>query len=355
MPAAPDALPTRASERLSRRLDESERAGRRKRKAVKGLVLAAILLVALLASAVGAGALLLHEAVGKNITSLPDSEVFPKDDVRPPAASTGAKNILLLGSDSRETTDQHDLGAAGGQRSDVMMLVHVPADRSGFSVMSIMRDTWVPIPGHGEAKINAALAYGGTPLVVQTVEGLLGARIDHVAIIDFAGIEGMTTALGGVWVDNQIPFTSGGHFYAGGPIQLEGADALRYVRERHAFATADYQRVVNQQALLRGILTRALSRDVLGDPAQLVDFAGQTSKYLTVDSAFTLTEAGSLAYSLRGVDAADMSFFTMPTAGTGTSGDGQSIVKLDPAATSGLRDALAHDTVPAFEKDHAAS
>ncbi|AMM21799.1 hypothetical protein AX769_18655 [Frondihabitans sp. PAMC 28766] len=345
MPAVHDAPPTRASGRRSQK----------KRRAVRRILIAVVVLVALVGSAVGAGALMVYETVGKNITTLPDGKVFPKDEVRPPAASTGAENILLLGSDSRQSEGQHDLAAAGGQRSDVMMLVHVhvPADRSDISVTSIMRDTWVPVPGHGDAKINAALAWGGVPLVVQTVEGLLAQRIDHVAIIDFEGIKGMTTALGGVYADNSVPFTSGGHFYAQGPIKLEGDEALRYVRERHAFATSDYQRVTNQQSLLRGILTKAISRDVLGDPKQLLDFASETSKFLTVDSGLTLIEAGSLAYSLRGIDASDMSFFTMPTAGTGSSPDGQSIVKLDPAAMDSFRKAVASDTVPEFEKQHA--
>jgi LCP family protein required for cell wall assembly len=342
MPDAPDALSRRSTSR------RSERRSRTRARILRRLVISFVVVVALLGTAVGAGALLLHESVGKNITTLPDDEVFPAESARPPAASTGARNILLLGSDSRATTDRHDLAAAGGQRSDVVMLAHIPADRSGISITSIMRDTWVPIPGHGEAKVNAALAWGGVPLVVQTVEGLVGARIDHVAIIDFEGISGMTEALGGVTVDNSTAFTSGGRFYAAGPITVEGAEALRYVRERHAFADADYQRVRNQQALLQGILSRAISRDVLGDPAQLLAFVSETSRFLTVDAGFTASRAASLAYSLRGVDSGDLTLFTLPTAGTGTSPDGQSIVRLDPAATSGLRDALAHDTVPAF-------
>ena len=88
-----------------------------------------------------------------------------------------------------------------------MMLVHIPADRKGAYVTSIMRDTWLDIPGHGKAKINAAFAYGGVPLAVQTLEGLLDTRIDHVAAIDFEGFKGLTDALGGVEINNPIAFS----------------------------------------------------------------------------------------------------------------------------------------------------
>ena len=170
-------------------------------------------------------------------------------------------NILLLGSDSRGATTS--VGAAGvsDQRSDTMMLVHIDADRKNVYVMSIMRDLWVPIPGNGTAKINAALAWGGTPLAIQTVEQLLGARIDHVAIIDFQGLKAMTDALGGVDVDSPVAFTtvkSPHYTFSQGLNHLDGDQALAFARERYAFATADYQRVADQQALLRGILNKLL-------------------------------------------------------------------------------------------------
>ncbi|WP_316296705.1 LCP family protein, partial [Clavibacter michiganensis] len=120
------------------------------------------------------------------------SDAFPAG--ARPAATDGAENILLIGSDSRAELDPDGDGAAGG-RSDTLMLLHVPADRKAVYLMSIMRDSWVDVPGHGKAKINAAYSWGGVPLVEQTVEQLLDSRIDHVAEIDFAGFEDMTDAL----------------------------------------------------------------------------------------------------------------------------------------------------------------
>jgi LCP family protein required for cell wall assembly len=312
-------------------------------------------LVAMLAAVVGGAAVLVQQVVGKNLTTIPVAEAFPDEKDRP-APVGGAQNILLLGSDSRAEADDRDLLEKGAQRSDVMMLVHVPADGSHVSVMSILRDLWLPVPGHGEAKVNAALAWGGTALSIQTVEDFLGVRIDHVAIIDFEGLSAMTTALGGVYVDNRAAFTTTGpvpggpFFFPAGPVSLEGEKALAFVRERKAFATGDYQRVANQQALLKGILDRAISRDVLADPQSLVSFAAETSKNLTVDSGFTLARMASLASSLRGLDSTGFSFFTIPTGGAGTSPDGQSIVTVDPAATEKLREALRTDTVRDFEK-----
>lgn len=323
---------------------------RRRRKRTHAAALALGIVVLLIGGVVGGGALLLHNLVGANLTTLPATDVFPDEKGRP-APSTGAKNILLLGSDSRQKSDAHDLESAGSQRADTMMLVHVSADRQHVSVMSVLRDLYVPVPGHGEAKINASLAWGGTPLAIQTLEDLLGARIDHVMIIDFAGLADMTTSLGGVYVDNPRPFTASrgdDRFFAAGPIRLEGDRALTFARERYAFATGDFQRVENQQLLLKGILGRAISRDILADPGALADFVSETSKNLTVDSGFTTREAASLAYSLRAIDLSDFSFFTMPTAGTGMVGD-QSVVKVDRAKLAQLRAALKADTLPAFE------
>src|SRR5690606_19084889 len=92
------------------------------------------------------------------------TDVFPDEDSRPAPVEGGAQNILLLGSDTRGAISE-SLDSASGNRSDTMMVVHVSADRQDIHVMSIMRDSWVTLPGRGEAKMNAALAYGGVPLV----------------------------------------------------------------------------------------------------------------------------------------------------------------------------------------------
>lgn len=173
---------------------------------------------------------------------------FPEESTRPeapePAAGTAAptamstKTFLLMGSDTRGAIEADALnGAATNQRSDTLMLLHIPADRSSNYTISIMRDLWVDIPRHGKAKINATLAYGGVPLMVETVESLLHQRIDHVAIVDFEGFKGLTDALGTVEVQSTVAFTSGhdsAYTYVTGPNLLNGDKALAFVRERHA-------------------------------------------------------------------------------------------------------------------------
>ncbi|MEY9853263.1 LCP family protein required for cell wall assembly [Leifsonia sp. EB41] len=285
-----------------------------------------------------------------HVTRLPHAlpTAVPTPTASTPPATPGAMNILLLGSDSRGAPTAVGPTAISDQRSDTMMLVHIDADRRDIYVMSIMRDLWVPIPGNGTAKINAALAWGGTPLTVETVEQLLGVRIDHVVILDFAGLKDITNAIGGVDVDSPLAFTTvkAPHYhFVQGINHLNGDQALAFARERYAFPTADYQRVADQQALLRGFATTLIQRSVLTNPGAMLAFATASGSAVSVDAQFDLPSMLSLAASLRLSGAGSIHTFTLPTAGTGTSADGQSIVLEDPAAIARVRTALATDTL----------
>ncbi|WP_166788944.1 LCP family protein [Cryobacterium sp. TMB1-7] len=279
------------------------------------------------------------------------SEAFPADETARPPAATGAAasamNILLLGSDSRGDSTG-SIANLSGQRSDTIVIVHVPADRKTLSVMSIPRDSWLEIPGYGEAKINAALSYGGVPLAVQTVEGLLGSRIDHVAVVDFAGFAALTDALGGVDIDNPIPFESyhlSGRTFPQGLQHLNGTEALAFARERYAFADGDFQRVRNQQLLISALLSGLMHKSVLGNPTTMGGVIEAVSPNLAIDEELSATDLVTLGVELRDVREGDVSFFTIPTAGTGTSADGQSIVNLDWAALPALQEAYRSDSL----------
>ena len=267
------------------------------------------------------------------------------------AAGDGPLNVLVLGSDSREGEGEQDMG----QRSDTMMLVHIPADRRQVYVMSVLRDSWVTVPGHGEAKINSAFDTGGYTLAVDTVELLLGVPIHHVLEVDFQGFRGVTNALGGVEVCNPQAFSSGQanpSYYPRGHILLQDTAALRYVRERHAFDDGDVTRVKNQQRYLAGAMDRFLSPQILGNPARTTEVVATFSDHLGVDEGLTSGVIASLAWQLRDVRGEDVEMFTVPRKGFAEGPNGDAIVELDEDKLADLRSALADDDVQRYVDEH---
>lgn len=263
-------------------------------------------------------------------------------------AGSGPMNILLLGSDSRSEEEGED---AGDGRSDTMMLVHLPADREHVYIMSILRDTWVEIPGRHQDKVNAAFAMGGYPLAVDTVEQLMGVPVHHLMEVDFQGFRGVTDALGGVKVCNPTAFSSGQtnpSYFPRGEILLQDTAALRYVRERHAFEDGDITRVENQQRYVGGALGRFLSPEILANPGRTSDVVSVLSRHLSVDDGLDAATVASLAWQLREVGREDVEMFSVPIAGFGRSPGGQSILELDPARMDSLRSALAADDVQRY-------
>src|SRR5215210_2274420 len=154
---------------------------------------------------------------------------------RPPAGSRGhdAQNYVLIGADD---------SAGGVSRSDALLVLHLAADRRSAYLLSFPRDLWVPIPGYGRNKINAAYAFGGAELTVATLEGLLDVRMDHVAQVDLDGFVGLTDELGGARVYNKHPSVSSGHSFPAGWITISGEQALAYVRERKQLPRGDLDR-----------------------------------------------------------------------------------------------------------------
>lgn len=325
---------------------------RNKRRNVLLLVLG-LFLVAALASAVFVGNL--ARSFDTKTQKIPVA--FPSETLRPVKPSEGpaadALNVLILGSDSRgDSLNLAEGGDPSNQRSDTMMWMHIPADRKNIFLMSVMRDTWVDIPGHGQAKINAAMAFGGVPLVVQTLEGMFKNRIDHVAIVDFEGFKAITDALGGVEVDVPLPFTTmhGDYTYTAGPQKLNGDQALAFVRERYAFSDGDFQRVKDQQIFLKAVLNTVLAPATLANPVKVTALVDKVSPYISVDSGLDAAAVGNLAVGLKSVRGGDVISFTLPTLGTGTSVDGQSIVLRDDNAIAAISEALTADSLGSYVK-----
>ncbi|MCU1567149.1 MAG: hypothetical protein JWQ56_2086 [Pseudarthrobacter sp.] len=319
----------------------------KQRRVARNVLLGALALF--LAVAVGAGAFVFNLANTFNSKSQKIEQVFPDDSARPEktkASGPAATNILLLGSDSRAASvDTAGAGTASDQRTDTMMWLHIPSDRKNIYMMSIMRDTWVDIPGHGQAKMNAAMALGGIPLVVQTLEGMFDTRLDHVAVVDFEGFKAMTDALGGVQVNVPVAFSTKQFSFPAGKQELSGEQALAFVRERKAFSDGDYQRVKNQQVFLKGLMSRFLTTETLTNPVTISNLVDKVSPYISVDQSLDAGTAAGLGVELRSVRASNVASFTLPTLGIGTSSDGQSIVVRDDNAISGIGEALKNDTL----------
>lgn len=260
-----------------------------------------------------------------------------------------AVNFLVLGSDSRISAGDPDQWSYGAQRTDSIMLVHIPGDRSGAFVMSIPRDSWVDVPGYGTAKINAAFSYGGPALLIETIENLTGVYIDHFAVADFESFQQLTDAVGGVDISvaYDTPALPAGEYH------MNGEEALAYARERYNLPGGDFDRVQRQQNWMRAIARQALTRETLTNPLLLNDFLTTAAESVAVDEDFTIGEMRSLALSMTSVRDDDLVFLTVPIAGTGRSPDGaQSIVNLAQPAFSEMMEAVAQDDLATYLEEN---
>jgi LCP family protein required for cell wall assembly len=240
--------------------------------------------------------------------------------------------VLLIGSDLRAGTDTSDGSGVTGQRADAIMLIRFNADRSKIDVMSIPRDSWVSVPGHGTEKINASLA-GGPSLVVRTVSALTGIQIDHVMVMDFGGVRDLTTALGGVTVINEQAMTDprdGSHFDAG-PITLSGDRALTYVRQRYGLQNGDFDRIAHQQQLIAAIGQKVKSENMIANPLLAANMVQIVAASLTVDAGMTPALMTQTLVDIVSTPQQGVHFYTAPSAGFGVSSDGQDYVNLDMA------------------------
>lgn len=168
-------------------------------------------------------------------------------------------NILMMGVDNRVKDE--------AARSDTMILVSIDPKTDKANMMSIMRDTYVNIPGHGKAKINSAFAIGGPNLAMKTVEDFLKVPIHYYVVTDFQGFEGVVDAIGGVDLDVEIPMDHADdgvydiHLKKGFQ-HLDGKNALQYVRYR-SDARADFARTERQRKLISAVVQKLKSPLVL--------------------------------------------------------------------------------------------
>lgn len=285
------------------------------------------------------------------------------------------QNILLVGVDSRTDAKGRPLskkllaelrsGAEQGVlNSDTIILIHVPADGSRATGLSIPRDSYVDIPGHGKGKINSAYpvatleaaadlreqgqdptvvelesATAGRSALIKTVERLTGLTVDHYAEVNLLGFYKLTNAVGGVEVCLKEPvneFRSGARFPAGRQT-ISGGAALAFVRQRYELPQSDFSRIRRQQVFLAAVARKILSAGTLANPAKLQALVEVAKESVVLDTGWDV-----LAFARQASDLASgkIEFLTIPTDGADSNASGD-VVLIDPDA---VRDFVAERT-----------
>lgn len=262
-----------------------------------------------------------------------------------PADARGT-NYLLVGSDSREgLTDEErnelGTGSAGGQRTDSIMLLHVPGGFGPPVLISLPRDSYVEIPGEGSNKINAAYAWGGPELLTATVEEATGLRVDEYVEIGFGGFVDVVEAVDGVEMCLPEPIQDDdAHIdLPAGCQMLNGPDALGYVRMRKSDPNGDLGRVERQQQFMSAIMKRVITPGTLLNPVRYWNFGMSTGDALTAGEETGVIDMAGFFLAMRAISADAGVSMTVPVAGT-DSNDAGSVVLWDEEKADALFSAL---------------
>ncbi|MGH3159556.1 MAG: LCP family protein [Streptosporangiaceae bacterium] len=277
---------------------------------------------------------------------------------RQPPAYDASENILVVGSDSRAGSNSKFGVNVQGQRSDTMILLHIRPNHEGAVVVSLPRDTEVPVlacapdglgdpgqpaePGQTEM-LNATFAYGGPPCLWKTVEEQTGIRVDHYVGLTFTGFENVINDIGGVNVclpisikdpKSGINLTAGRH-------HIMGTQALAFWRERYVGEGSDLQRIQRQQYLMAGLIQEVKSDNLLSNYSKMFDTLRDAAKALTVDQGLSVSSMVSLVEDLRSIPEKSVQFVTVPNVPDPANED--RVLWEQPQANQ-LFYAVAHDT-----------
>ncbi|PZM94401.1 MAG: transcriptional regulator [Actinobacteria bacterium] len=297
----------------------------------------------------GGGSLLALKLVADHYEGMVDRENILEGVPTPEEPAEGEKkpplHFLILGIDSRDTDSLPGLNDTGS-RSDAIMIAHISSDRKRALIVSIPRDSYVDVPaggiwGGGKNKINAAMSFGGANLAAKTVYNLTKIPLDGAVVVNFAGIQTMVEAVGGVRV--CIPYTVYSSFsdkvWEKGCHDLDPAEAEEFVRQRKGTPGGDLGRIKNQQHVIKGLLQKIKQGGMLTDPGKLNDLLTTAARAVRVDENMKLT---SLALELRHIDIDNVKFATTPIIGTMQTPAGSSI-QLDMEGVEELFTALRED------------
>lgn len=286
--------------------------------------------------------------VGSAKTTPPAPAVVEPADTTPDPLPAGPVNALFIGTDSRDPSSLTG-------NADIIMLVHVPADRESLALISFTRDMWVPIPGIGEGKINSAFSRGGTDTLKQTVVELLGGGIDidYTLQTNFNGFIAITRALDGFTVDNKnastVTVQSTGRVldFAAGELELTGTDGLIYVRQRKGLPLGDLDRTERQRAAVIGILDRIAERTAQDPVGATADLLPMLLRNVKLTGDLDLQGLIGLLPLAQNLTRDDVVSLMVPITGFGTRAKA-SVNLIDEAQTAALGQALRDDDIAGY-------
>lgn len=298
------------------------------------------------------------------VTSLDDkiARVDPFKDMKNRPEAGHGMNVLLVGTDGRDRISEEErrayrLGGAPCHCTDTMMIVHISADRERASVVSLPRDSYAEVPAHTDRatgknrpahpiKLNAAYAEGGPPLTVRTVEHMTKVKIDHYVEVDFTSFMRTVDVLGGVRICTAQPLKDSytGLDLAAGSHDLDGGQALQYVRSRHADGSSDLGRMKRQQRFMAALMAQATSSGVLLNPIRFRDVTRAVLGSVRADKEFGTGELIDLGRAMRNLTPASSEFTTVPIGRMGQVVEGLgSTLQWDAAKSRRLFKALRDD------------
>jgi LCP family protein required for cell wall assembly len=271
-----------------------------------------------------------------------------------PQSKNGDTNILLIGLDSRRDNEGNPIpkeltkllrvgpASIGGYNTNTLILIHVPADGKKAVAVSIPRDNYVNVPGYGMKKIKEAYSYAkyaedsrlykegveqplrerlsrdaGRVATISTVSQFLDVPIDHFAEVNMIGFYDLANALGGIQVclNKAVSDTKySGAVFPAGLQTISGADALKFVRQRHGLPNGDLDRTHRQQAFIAGVITKFRTQGIFGDIGKISDLLDVAKKDVVIDSGFDVI--GFLPQA-KALTSGNIKFHTLPIEGYG--------------------------------------
>ncbi|TPQ20160.1 LCP family protein [Streptomyces sporangiiformans] len=271
--------------------------------------------------------------IGHAVVTGVDTEikrVDPFKDMKNRPVKGHGMNVLLVGTDERNKITQAEkneyrLGGAPCHCTDTMMIVHISADRKRASVVSLPRDSYAKMPAHidqttGEhhkshpVKLNAAYAEGGPQLTVRTVEDMTRLKIDHYLEVDFTSFMKTVDVLNGVRICTVRPLKDShtGLNLQAGTHELNGGQALQYVRSRHVDGASDLGRMQRQQRFLAALVERATSSGVLLNPVKFRELTQAALGSVRADEGFGADDMIALGRAMRNFSPSSSEFTTVP-------------------------------------------